>query len=552
MAAAQVIVRFLHGEPVITLFLVLGLGYLLGRIRVAGISAGSVTGTLLVSLVFGNFGFRISPGAQAVGFALFMFAVGYQAGPRFIDVLKTHGVRYFVLSLFIAVVGFAIASVMGALLSLPPGGTAGLFAGALTTTPALAASQEAVHAGLAKIPEGWTAERVIASIGTSYAVTYIVGMFGMVLILRLLPRIARVDLPTEAKKLEAAAQGDGAEPLQARGYRVENEELLRESVARLSAELWGGLAVVRLRRDGEWVRPAPEEQLRRGDEVYAFGSAAFFRGGIERLGPEIPVVPEVGLSTTSAQIVVVRPEAVGRTLSELDLARRYELLIGAVHRDGLPLPAGPGLRLERGDVLTVVGPPSSLREVAPLLGPVEPRSVETDMTTFAFGIAIGSALGLLSVTVFGVPLKLGAAGGLLIAGLFTGWLNGVRPTVGRFPEAARWILMEFGLLVFMAAVGLNAGSEVIPLLRAEGPALVLASVLVVSVPALLGYVFGRKVLHLNPVLLLGAVAGAATCAPGLGLITSEAKSPVPALGYTGCYAFANIILAVAGTLLMLW
>jgi len=208
------------------------------------------------------------------------------------------------------------------------------------------------------------------------------------------------------------------------------------------------------------------------------------------------------------------------------------------------------LVLQRGDVLTVAGPMWGIKALPETLGPVELNPVETDMMTFVFGIALGAALGLLSITVHGVPLTLGMAGGLLLVGILVGWINSARPTVGRFPDAARWVLMEFGLLIFIAGVGLNAGGGILDTLRHSGVGLVVAAALVAALPLSLGYLFGRKVLKLEPVLLLGALTGAMTSGPALSLVTREAQSAVPALGYTGTYALASILLTVAGTMLM--
>lgn len=551
MNSIQPVLEFLHGQPVITLFLALGAGYLFGRIKVAGFSFGAVAGTLLVSLVLGNYGFRISAGAQAVGFAMFIFAVGYQAGPRFIEVLKTQGLHYFTLAIFVAGVGFVTAVVAGKWLGLPAGGTAGLLAGALTTTPTLAAAQEAVRTGIVALPAGTTVEQVVTTIGTSYAITYIVGLLGVITAVRLLPRIVGINLEEEARKLEETSRREGSVQLQARGYRVTNAGYCRATVGELAKRLWDGLAVVRMRRGGEWFKPGPEGHLQLGDEVYAYGDANFFRGGIEDLGEEIPILSEVELSASSTHIVVARRDAVGRTLADLDLARKHGLVVLEVRRDGLPLPIGRYLQLERGDVLSVVGPAGAMSGLAETLGPVEANAVETDMMTFAIGIAVGSAVGLLTVNIAGVPIGLGAAGGLLAAGIVTGWLNSTRPTVGKFPEAARWILMEFGLLIFICGVGLQAGGQIIETFKQAGLALIVAAIFTVTLPVIGGYVFGRKVLRLNPVLLMGALTGAMTSAAAFSLVTSEAKSATPALGYTGTYAFANVILTIAGTLVML-
>ena len=551
MTNVQPVLDFLRGQPVITLFLALAAGYAVGRVKIAGFSLGAVAGTLLVSLVLGRYGFRISAGGQAIGFAMFIFAVGYQAGPRFIEMLKTQGLRYFVLAIFVAGTGFVTAAIAGKWLALPPGGTAGLLAGALTTTPTLAAAQEAVRTGVAAIPAGADPEHVIATIGSSYAITYIVGLLGVITAVRLLPRVLHIDLESEARKLAGAAQSDNVVQLQARAYRLTSDEFCRPTLAELARQFWDGLAVVRLRRAGAWLKLAPEDHLQVGDEIYGYGDASFFRRGIDRLGDEIPMLAEVELAASSTHVVVARRQAVGRTLGELDLARQKGLVVVEVRRDGLALPIGRYLQLERGDVLSVVGPASAVSTLGEILGPVEASAIETDMMTFALGIAIGSAVGLLSITIAGVPLGLGAAGGLLAAGIATGWLNSSRPTVGKFPEAARWILMEFGLLIFICGVGLQAGGQIVETFAQSGMALIVAAVFVVTLPIIAGYTFGRMVLGIEPVLLMGALTGAMTSAPAFGLVSSEAKSAVPALGYTGTYAFANVILTVAGTLVML-
>ena len=275
-----------------------------------------------------------------------------------------------------------------------------------------------------------------------------------------------------------------------------------------------------------------------------------FGGGIDLAGPEIRILNEVELSASQAHVLVVRQGALGRTLRELDLARKYGLVVCDVKRDGYSLPVTRDLVLQRLDVLNVVGPVWSIKALPEMLGPVEPNPVETDMTTFVFGVSLGAALGLLSVTVGAIPLSLGTAGGLLLVGILVGCLNSARPTVGRFPDAARWILMEFGLLIFIAAVGLNAGAGILDALRHSGATLVPAALFLVALTMALGYAFGRRVLGLEPLLLLGALAGAMTCGPALSLLLRESQSSRPALGYTGTFAFASILMTVAGTVIM--
>jgi putative transport protein len=551
MPELESILDFLRAQPTFTLFVVIGFGYIVGAIRIAGISLGAVAGTLLIGIVLGRFGFRITPAAQAVGFAIFIFSVGYQAGPRFVEIIKSQGLRYLALAVVVCGIGVASALAAGWILDLPPGGTAGLMSGALTTTPALAAAQNAVRDGIAVLPVGTDPEQVIVEIGTSYAITYVVGMLGLILAVKLLPRVAGFDLAQEARKLDLATGSRTVRQLQARAYRVSNARFLNRAISQLASEFWDGFAVVRLRRQGQWLEIEPGHSLESDDELCVYGDAGLFRSGLERIGDEIAVPEDFEQSTVLTQVVVARREVVGAPLADLRLSVQHGLVAVQVRRDGLFLPLEPSLVLQRGDVLSVVGPRASVATLAGRVGPVEADPSHTDMMAFAFGIAGGSIIGILSITVGGIPLGFGTAGGLLAAGIITGWLSSVRPSIGKFPLAARWILMEFGLLLFMCGVGLQAGTGIVETFRSSGAALVLAAAVVVVLPVIGGYFFGRKVLRLSPVVLMGALTGAMTSGPALSLVTAEARSAAPVLGYSGTYAFACILLAVAGTLVML-
>lgn len=216
----------------------------------------------------------------------------------------------------------------------------------------------------------------------------------------------------------------------------------------------------------------------------------------------------------------------------------------------MEVPRTADFTIRKGDILTVVGPNDNVDLLGEELGHVEREVAETDMVTFAFGIAIGVVIGLFAVNVGQLSIGLGSAGGLLTSGLIIGYLRSVHPTFGRLPDAARWILMEFGLLLFMAGVGLRAGKDILETFATAGPVLVLAGIVVTVTPIFVGYLFGRKVLKIHPVLLLGAITGSMTSGAALSVVTNVAKSSMPSLGYTGAYAFANVLLTIAGSIIL--
>ena len=317
ISAFTKIIELLRVQPVLTLFLILGVGYLIGAIRIGSFSLGPVAGVLFAGLFLGHFDFQMSAGAQSVGFALFIFSVGYQAGPRFFDVLRTDGLKYFLLALVIAVTGFGVAVIAAHLLSLTPGTSAGLLSGGLTSSPTLAAAQEALRSGQVKPPAGISADDMIGNVATGYAITYIFGLAGLIAIIKLLPQVLGIDLEKEAKALEADDESGAASQqgnVSARIYKVTNEEMTKIPGAQLSERYWDKTSVVKVRRDGEILKPDPSGYLQLGDELLILAPVNFFTETVGKFGEEI--TPETGTTqfTETAQIVVINKQADGKSL----------------------------------------------------------------------------------------------------------------------------------------------------------------------------------------------------------------------------------------------
>jgi putative transport protein len=545
-------IELLRQQPVLSLFLIIGMGYLLGGIRIGSFSLGPVAGVLFAGLFLGHFGFRMSPGAQSVGFAIFIFSVGYQAGPRFFEVLRADGLKYFLLALVVAASGFTVAVVATKILDLAPGTSAGLLSGGLTSSPTLAAAQDALRGGQVAPPAGMTAEAMIGNVATGYAITYIFGLAGLIAIIKLLPNVLGIDLVKEAARLEAGDDETASQALNvsARIYRLTDEALTALSPRELAERYWDQRSVVRVRRDGKIIDVHEGQKLQLGDELIVLAPLDYYTHTLAEIAEEVSPEASTEVFTDTAKIVVIKSSADSKSLGELDIPRQFGVLVTSLMRLRVELPVTPETTLKKGDILTVTGPRDAINLLGEALGHVEREIAETDMVTFAFGIAIGVLIGLLAIQVGQLSIGLGSAGGLLASGLAIGYLRNIHPTFGRMPEAARWLLMEFGLLIFMAGVGLRAGGDILETLVSAGPSLVLAGIFVTLVPVFVGYAFGRLVLGINPVLLLGGITGSMTSGASLSVVTNAAQSPVPALGYTGAYAFANVILTIAGSIIL--
>ncbi len=549
------LIELMRQQHVLMLFLILGLGYLIGNIRIGSFSLGPVAGVLFAGLFFGHFDFRITPGAQSVGFALFIFSVGYQAGPRFFDVLRTDGLKYFSLALVIAATGFTVAVAATKLLSLAPGTSAGLLAGGLTSSPTLAAAQEAIRSGQVSPPAGITADEMIGNVATGYAITYIFGLAGLIAIIKLLPGMLGIDLKKQSAELES--RGTGGEVIDrnysTRAFRVIDEKATAFPGHELQEKYWDKTAVVKVVREDEVLILDDNDHLQLGDEIYVLASTHHFTKAVGEFASYFEeFVPSVDLGkyAETAQIVVINKSVIGLSPEDLEIAQSFGVLITSVVRMRMEMPHTPDLKIRKGDILNVIGLGENLEKLGKELGHLEKEIAETDMVTFCFGICFGVIIGLFAITVGQLSIGLGSAGGLLAAGLTIGYLRSVHPTFGRLPDAARWILMELGLLLFMAGVGLRAGGDIIETFLSAGPLLIIAGVMVTTTPILIGYFFGRKVLKIHPVLLFGGICGSMTSGASLSVVTKEADSAMPSLGYTGAYAFANVLLTIAGSVIL--
>jgi AspT/YidE/YbjL antiporter-like protein len=313
-------------------------------------------------------------------------------------------------------------------------------------------------------------------------------------------------------------------------------------------------SIERILREEEVIEPAAAVVLKTGDVV---GIAGRLEGVIEAgrlVGKEIESREALAFTVKAATVVITAKRVIGRTLAQVSAmlgeAHLQGVYLSSFKRQGLPLPVLPGTEVRRGDVAELVGRPDQVDRVAGLIGSTEAGGGRSDLAYHTVAIVAGTLLGLLSVTVGGIPVTLGVGGGVLVAGLCFGWMHVRYPVCGGMPGPAQWILSELGLSAFAAAVGLAAGPQAVAAIQEQGVALLLAGAAVTLVPLVVALCFGRFVLKLNPVVLLGAVCGGQTVAAALNAVNEETDSTTPVLGFTVTYAISNVLLAVWGPVIV--
>lgn len=552
----------LRAHPEIALFLVLALGYLIGKIRIAGHGLGLVTGSLFAGLAVGQIGVEISLEIKTVFLLLFLFANGYGAGPQFFRALRSDGAAPLILTLVVTITGLLCVWGMARLMGLDVGFASGLLSGSLTQSPAIGTATEAIMALDLPLEER---RALVNHIPVADAVCYLFGFWGEVFfVAAILPRLVKVDLEAEAKRLEATLGVAETPAHLGSAYRLQTARayLLPEPIFTTVGALEDAAAakgfrvfVPRLRRGDALIEAERDTALQAGDLLALAGRGGWVVGfARDHLGHESDDAELLDMPVETLDVVVTAASHAGKRLDALarDADATRGVFVRSIRRGGVDIPVTGGTVLERGDVVTIVGTPALVEGVAERLGFAERPSVATDMFTLGFGIAVGCLIGLPALVLGGVKLSLSTSVGTLLAGLFLGWLRSVRPNVtGRVPEASQAFMVNFGLAGFVAITGLHAGPVFFSALAEVGLSLFLAGIVCTCVPPTIGAFFGRYVLKMNPVLLFGAVAGAQTMTAAMVAVQERAKSRAPVLGFTVPYALGNIILTTWGTVIVL-
>ena len=551
----------LQSHPEIAFFLVLGLGYLFGKIALGSFKLGAVTGTLLAGVLVGQLGVTLPNEVKQCFFLLFLFAIGFRTGPQFFRGLKSDGLAHAALAAIVATTGLLVAWLVAGLFGYDAGTAAGLVAGSLTESATIGTAMDAIgRLDLSEI------ERTALNnnIPVAFAVTYLVGVIGAAWILsQLAPKLLRVDLAEECRKLEEQMQGGAAGPATARrdvelrAYAVDpGSRFVGRGLADLEASARGARVFVeQLRSRGQIIASRDATVFKEGDVVAVSGPRTTLVEVLEAPGSGLREVDDRELLELPAEVVdvVVTSKAIdGRTLA--DLARdevSRGVFLRRITRAGTPLGMLPDTKVQRGDVLTLVGTAASTARVATAFGVADRVTDVTDMLVVATGIVAGALIGLPALHIGGVEIGLSLPVGVLLGGLVCGWLRSVKPGLfGRVPGPTLWIFESIGLAGFVAVVGLNAGPDFVQGLKESGLSLLLAGTLTVSIALLIGVLVGRWIFKMHPGVLLGVCAGACTATPALAAIQEAAKSTVPSMGYGVAYAVGNVMLAIWGTVIV--
>jgi putative transport protein len=560
----QEIAASFHRFPELSLFVTIFFGTLIGGIHIKGFGLGSVVGSLIAGIVIGIFAKPEFPQLlRWIFFYLFLFSVGYSVGPRFFGSLRKEAIPQIVLAITMAITGLATAVMVASVLKFDEGISVGLLSGSLTQSAALGTGLNAV-AALPVSDE--VKSRLSGNAPLADAITYGFGDLGLILFISVFgPMMMRTNLREDAKILEAQLSGGGAAPspllvgsrFAFRGYRVEHPSIAGISIFELEDRFAAGrLSVQRLKRGDKLLSVSPETRIQFGDLLVLAAQRSVLANGEREIGPEFDDFETLAVPMKSVTVVVTKKSVIGKTLAELAADRQAArgVYLESLKRGEEEMPRDMGVKLERGDVVRIVGSPQDVERVGKSVGYVEADLTKTDLTFVAAGIACGVLLGLLTFKVNGVPLGLGTAGSILVVGLVAGWARSHYPVFGSIPEASQRVLADIGLIVFIAIVGLGAGPHAVQAYMERGgvffASIFLGGAVVTTIPPLVGMVMGRWIFKMNPLMVLAGVTGAQTCTPALNALREASGSNIGALGYTVPYAIGNILLTIWGPVMV--
>ena len=558
---ADFFIDLLRDNPIVPIFLTLGLGFWLGSLKIKSFSLGPVTATLLVGVVVGQLDIPIGEPLKTVCFMLFLFAIGYSVGPQFFRSLKGDGLKQIALALIEAVLCVIVCVGAARLMGYNTGVAVGLFAGSQTMSAVIGVGSDTISS--MPIDEE-TKKYLIGMIPSSYAVCYVFGTIGSAWVIanfgpKLLggmkktkKEIARLE--EEMDQGEFSAQSGlivANRPVSFRAYRAEGNFFNRprsvDEIESALAKLGHRLFVERLRVGGEIVEVEPEVKVRKGDTIVIGGRRETVVEEAGLIGREVVDHDLLNFEAENLPVTVSKNGADGMTVGEL---RKQDYMSGvmirSIVRNDVVMPMKSRTRLERGDVVTLVGRQEDVTEAVGEIGYPDRKTETTDIVFLGLGLAIGCLLGAFCYHYKGIPLSLSTSGGALLSGLFLGWLRNRRPTFGRIPGSVVWLMDNMGLNMFIAIVGISAGPTFIAGLRETGISLFFVGIACTTLPLILTMLIGNKLFRFPVAVTLGCVAGGRNAVAALGAIQDNLDTTIPAMGYTVTYAVGNFALIFAG------
>jgi putative transport protein len=521
------VIDYFNQNPVLLLMLVASAGYFLGQIRIKGFALES-SAILFVALLAGHLGLIVPETFKILGLVLFIYSVGLQAGPKARILLKKEGMVLNLLAMGTITIG-ALLTLSGQwLFNLEKNISIGIFSGALTSTPGLASAYEATGSRLTSI---------------GYGIAYPLGVLGVILFVRLLPYLLKQPVREEERK-EREQREKNTDLVISRQVEITNPNVVGQSIGELKFLKFTGCVISRLLQEGNVLVPSVSTRLQRGDVVKIVGVLENIEQAVLLLGRfserHLP-----GGNLELGRFVLTNRELVGKKIRDLNIRYTRDANITRITRSGIDLPALPDFSLQWGDRISIVAEKEFMSDLKSFFGDDIKKAEEANVFSMVLGIALGIVIGLIPVAIGRIfSFKLGLTGGILISGIFFSNRARLGPVVWRIPTNIVHFIRELGLIFFLAAVGCEAGQNILPVIQQNGIGLILWGALVTFLPMLLMILLVRITRLVTLLELMGLLPGGMTSTPGFGIAASMSDSETPVAIYAAVYPLAMIVMII--------
>lgn len=543
------------GHSILLLSFVIAAGIQLGKIKVFGVSLG-ITLVLFVGIILGHFGFTINHNVihffKEFGLILFVYSVGMQVGPGFFSSFKQGGITLNMLACGIVFLGVLMAVILHYATGIPMPTMVGILSGAVTNTPGLGAAQQA-FSDMHGVSDN--------TIALGYAVAYPLGVIGIILSIILIKYIFRVSFDKENEQLnsEDSSHTNEAKPI---SLIVKNPAIFNKTVAELSNLLeHRDFVISRVWRDSnkQIEIASANTVLQENDKVFVITTETDAETIKTFIGEEIDMERKQWIRMESQfinrRILITKPELNGKRLGQLKLRKLYGINITRINRAGVDLVAKPGLTLQVGDRVNVVGTETAVSNVEKVLGNSMKRLNEPNLITIFVGIALGIVLGSIPISFPGIPqpVKLGLAGGPLVVAILISRFGYHYKLITYTTQSANLMLREIGITLFLACVGISAGDGFVDtIVNNGGFAWIGYGFIITFVPLMIIGCIGRYFCKVNYFTLMGLIAGSTTDPPALAYSNATAGNDAPSVGYATVYPLTMFLRVLTAQLLILF
>jgi len=523
------------------LFLILALGYLLGQIKFKGISLGN-TGILLISIILGYFGIKISSEIMDLGLILFVYSVGLSVGKRFFRMFKMNGLRFISISLISSGIAAILVCLLTFFIKIPIDLSVGLYTGALTNTPALAAAMEVVS----RFSKG-----SIDNVTAGYGIAYPFSMIGTVLLIQFLPTILKRNV--EKEELEWIRKEKEIIPkLFVKHFVVEKPYVFSKQISQINPHRSINATISRVKRNNKVFIATSDFVLEKGDIVRAVGSLEELEKLEHILGREISISFDSETDITTLEIEIREKSCIGKKLKDLNLFEKYNVVVTRIKRDDIEMTPYGDLTLEIGDILKVVGRESDLNNLMKVFQGNTKSIDEINMMPYLLGLFIGVLVGSIPLNLpGGMQLKLGAAGGVFIVSLLIAHFGRIGKLYIYVPKATINFGREIGLMLFLAGVGTTAGANIVKILKTQGLMLFLSGATITVITLLVSLLIMIFIFKMNLPSIMGALSALMTNPPALDAANAKSKTELVNLSYASVYPLALIFKIVAAQLILI-